>query len=145
MRVVLQRVSAAQVGVDGAVVSSIGPGLLILVGIAREDDDAVAKSMAQRVMSLRIFSDIEGKMNRSAADSDSEVLVVSQFTLLADTDHGRRPSFTRAATPAVAELLIELFARSLEAGGLRVGRGVFGAHMKVSLTNDGPVTIVLDS
>ncbi|MEO7804660.1 MAG: D-aminoacyl-tRNA deacylase [Actinomycetota bacterium] len=144
MRVVLQRVSAAQVTVDDAIVSSIGQGLLVLIGIGHQDDEAVATTMAKRIASMRVFSDPEGKMNLSVTDIGGEVLVVSQFTLLADVKQGRRPSFMGAAAPDVAERLIEAFASALEEAGLAVGRGVFGAHMQVSLTNDGPVTIVVD-
>jgi D-aminoacyl-tRNA deacylase len=146
MRLVLQRVSRASVTVDERLVSEIGPGVLILVGVGAEDDDpaAAAARLAEKVVHLRIFEDDEGKMNRSLAETGGEALVVSQFTLYADIRKGRRPSWTDAALPDVAEPAVEAFARALEAAGVRVGRGVFGAHMRVELVNDGPVTILLE-
>jgi D-aminoacyl-tRNA deacylase len=146
MRLVLQRVSRASVTVDERLVSEIGPGLLILVGVGAADQDpgAAAERLAEKVVNLRIFEDADGKMNRSLADSGGEALVVSQFTLYADTRKGRRPSWTDAALPDAAEPAVEAFARALEAAGVRVGRGVFGAHMRVELVNDGPVTILLE-
>ena len=147
MRLVLQRVSEASVSVDGRVVSEIGPGLLILVGVAVADEGVAgeaAERLAEKVANLRIFSDDAGKMNRALAEAGGAALVVSQFTLYADTRKGRRPSWTDAARPEVAEPAVEAFARALESRGVRVGRGVFGADMKVSLVNDGPVTILLD-
>jgi D-tyrosyl-tRNA(Tyr) deacylase len=146
MRLVLQRVSGASVTVDERLVSEIGPGLLILVGVGAADDDpaTAAGRLAAKVVHLRIFEDAEGKMNRSLGETGGEALVVSQFTLYADTRKGRRPSWTDAAIPDVAEPAVEAFARELEAAGVRVGRGVFGAHMRVELVNDGPVTILLE-
>jgi D-tyrosyl-tRNA(Tyr) deacylase len=146
MRLVLQRVSRASVTVDDRLVSEIGPGLLILVGVGAAEDDptAAAVRLAEKVVNLRIFEDGDGKMNRSLAETGGEALVVSQFTLFADLRKGRRPSWTDAAVPEVAEPAVEAFAHALEAAGVRVGRGVFGAHMRVELVNDGPVTILLD-
>ena len=148
MRLVLQRVSEASVSVDGRPVSEIGPGLLILVGVAVADEgttDEAAERLAEKVANLRIFSDAAGKMNHAITDSGGAALVVSQFTLYADTKKGRRPSWTDAARPEVAEPAVEAFARALETRGVRVGRGIFGADMQVALVNDGPVTILLDS
>jgi D-aminoacyl-tRNA deacylase len=146
MRLVLQRVSRASVTVDDRLVSEIGPGLLILVGVgaAEADPAASAVRLAEKVLNLRVFEDADEKMNRSLAETGGEALVVSQFTLYADTRKGRRPSWTDAAAPEVAEPAVEAFARALEAVGVRVGRGVFGAHMRVELVNDGPVTILLE-
>jgi len=148
VRLVLQRVSEASVSVDGRPVSAIGPGLLILVGVAVTDEgatDEAAERLAEKVANLRIFADDAGKMNRAVTEAGGEALVVSQFTLHADTRKGRRPSWTDAARPEVAEPAVEAFARALEARDIRVGRGVFGADMQVALVNDGPVTILLDS
>jgi D-aminoacyl-tRNA deacylase len=147
VRLVLQRVSRASVSVDDRVVSEIEHGLLILVGVGASDVDPAAEAgrLAEKVVNLRIFEDADGKMNRSLADTGGQALVVSQFTLYADTRKGRRPSWTDAALPEVAEPAVEAFARALESHGLRVGRGVFGAHMQVDLVNDGPVTILLEA
>jgi D-tyrosyl-tRNA(Tyr) deacylase len=144
MRAVLQRVSSAKVEVDGVLVGSIGPGLLALIGVAVGDDAAVATRLAETITRLRIFADDTGKLNLSVADVGGAVLVVSQFTLLADTSRGRRPSFTAAAPPAQAEALVSQLAATIAATGVAVASGRFGAHMVVSLVNDGPVTIVLD-
>jgi D-aminoacyl-tRNA deacylase len=146
VRLVLQRVSRASVSVDGRPVSEIGAGLMILVGVGAGDEDpaAVAERLADKVVHLRIFEDADGKMNRSLAETGGAALVVSQFTLYAATHKGRRPSWTEAALPEVAEPAVEAFARSLERRSVPVGRGVFGAHMDVELTNDGPVTILLE-
>jgi D-tyrosyl-tRNA(Tyr) deacylase len=145
MRVVLQRVTRASVAVDGAVVSSIGLGYLLLVGIGRGDDATAIPRLADKVVRLRIFRDPEGKTNLDLASVGGEALVVSQFTLFADTRKGRRPSFVHAADPDEAAVLVETFARALEERGVRVGRGVFGAEMAVDLENDGPFTLVLDA
>lgn len=145
MRVVLQRVSRASVSVDGRTAAEIGRGYLLLVGIGAGDPDGEAGPMAEKIVNLRLFPDEEGKTNLALADVDGEALVVSQFTLYADTRKGRRPSWTDAADPAVAAGRVEAFATALEARGVRVGRGVFGAHMKVELVNDGPFTLVLGS
>jgi len=145
MRIVLQRVARASVTVDGERVAAIERGYLLLVGIGAEDPDGESEPMAEKVANLRLFADAEGKTNLALADVDGEALVVSQFTLYADTRKGRRPSWTAAAEPAVAAERVESFAAALEARGIRVGRGVFGAHMEVDLVNDGPFTLVLDT
>ncbi len=145
MRAVVQRVSAASVTVDGAVVGQIARGLLILLGVGQGDTRAEAVLLAEKIANLRIFADDAGRFNRSALDIGGAALVVSQFTLYADTRRGRRPSFTDAALPDVAAPLVEMFAAELRARGLAVKQGVFGAHMDVMLHNDGPVTIMLDS
>jgi D-tyrosyl-tRNA(Tyr) deacylase len=145
MRIVLQRVSRASVTVEGEVVGSIGPGLLVLVGVAEGDDEAEARRLAVKTAELRVFNDAEGKFNLSLLDTGGEALVVSQFTLHADTRRGRRPSFIAAARPEVAAPVVEAYAAALEAQGVRVKRGRFGAHMAVELVNDGPVTIIIDS
>ena len=145
MRALLQRVSHASVTVDGKVVGQIGQGLLVLLGIGQQDSELQVKTLVDKIAYLRIFGDDEGKMNRSLLDIGGEVLVISQFTLYADTHRGRRPSFTNAAPPAVAEPLVEHFNGALAAYGLKVEGGVFGAYMEVELLNTGPVTIWLDS
>lgn len=146
MKALLQRVTRASVEVDGKVVGSIGPGLLVLVGVHREDVEASADELAGRCAVLRIFPDEEGKMNRSLIDVGGEALVVSQFTLYADTKRGTRPSYTDAAPPELAQRLYERFKTSLsrELGGREVPSGVFGAMMRVELVNDGPVTVQLE-
>ena len=143
MRIVLQRVTEASVSVDGAVVGAIGPGLVALVGIAAGDDEATVRRAAEKTAAMRIFRDDAGRFDRSVADTGGAVLVVSQFTLLADTRKGNRPSFADAADPAVAAPLVDLYADTLRALGLEVATGRFGADMAVALVNDGPVTIVL--
>jgi D-aminoacyl-tRNA deacylase len=145
MRLLVQRASKASVTVDGRVVSSIGPGIVVLVGVGQGDGVDQVEPLADKVAGLRIFRDDEGKTNRSIAEVGGEALVVSQFTLYADTSKGRRPSFIRAAEPAVAEELVEAFAHALEARAIGVGRGVFGAEMEVELVNDGPFTIWLEA
>ena len=145
MRALLQRVSRASVTVDGRVASAIGPGLLVLLGIGNGDSKTQIRTMAEKIVHLRVFEDDEGKMNRSLLDIGGEVLVVSQFTLYADVRKGRRPSFTDAAPPAIAEPLVEGFQAAIAAYGLKVAGGVFGAYMDVELLNSGPVTIWLDS
>jgi D-aminoacyl-tRNA deacylase len=144
MRAVVQRVSHARVLVGGAVRGEIGAGLCVLLGIAREDDAAAAERLAGRVARLRIFENEEGRFDRSLLDVGGAALVVSQFTLLADTAKGNRPSFTDAAPPDEAEPLYERFCAALRALGVEVATGVFGARMEVELVNDGPVTIILD-
>ena len=144
MRAVCQRVSGARVRVDGAVVGEIGTGLVVLLGIARGDEEALVERVAGKVAHLRVFADDAGRFDRSVLDVGGGVLVVSQFTLLADTAKGNRPSFTGAAPPEEAEPLYERFCAELRALGLEVATGVFGAAMAVELVNDGPVTIVLD-
>jgi D-tyrosyl-tRNA(Tyr) deacylase len=145
VRAVVQRVRHASVGVDGEVVAEIGPGVLVLLGVAGEDTAAEADRLAGKIVRLRIFENAEGRFDRSLLDVAGEALVVSQFTLVADTRKGNRPSFTDAADPELAEPLYERFCAFVEDAGVRVSRGVFGARMHVSLVNDGPVTIVLDA
>lgn len=145
MRAVVQRVSSASVSVDQELVSSIGRGLLVLLGVARDDDLEDARYMADKVASLRIFADESGKMNLSVEEIGGEVLVVSQFTLLGDCRKGRRPNFTQSAPPEVALPLYESFIQHLRERGLRVQEGRFGAMMAVSLINDGPVTLIVES
>jgi D-tyrosyl-tRNA(Tyr) deacylase len=146
MRAVIQRVLEASVRVDGHLVSHIGPGLLLLLGVEDGDELEDARWLAGKVAAMRIFGDDEGKMNLSVTDSGGDVIVVSQFTLHASTKKGNRPSFLRAARPEVSEPLYETFCDLMEKQlGRTVGRGVFGADMKVALVNDGPVTILIDS
>ena len=145
MRVVLQRVTSARVTVDGEVVGNIATGLLLLVGVASGDDTAVAVRLAEKCAGMRVFPDDYGRFDRSLMDIGGEALVVSQFTLLGDVRRGRRPSFTAAAPPDEAEPLVGVFTEALRTAGVSVASGRFGAHMKVELVNDGPVTIVLDS
>jgi len=143
VRAVLQRVSNASVAVEGLVSARTGPGLLVLLGVARGDDTAAAARLAGKVARLRVFEDDEGKFDRSLQDTGGSALVVSQFTLIADTTKGNRPSFSDAAPPAEAEPLYEAFCDALRAEGVPVETGAFGARMQVELVNDGPVTIVL--
>ncbi len=145
MRVLLQRVSEASVTVDGDVIGEIGAGLLILVCAMQGDTEAEADRLAAKIGKLRIFKDDAGKMNLSVKDSGNAALVVSQFTLSADTSRGNRPGFSQAAPPAEGERLYEYFADRLRQEGLEVATGKFGADMKVRLLNDGPVTIWMDS
>ena len=145
MRALIQRVSQASVTVGGQVVGTIERGLLVLLGVGQDDTPADATMLAEKIAQLRIFSDEEGRFNYALADVGGSVLVVSQFTLYADTRRGRRPSFSDAARPEQAVPLIDAFCASLSSAGLPVATGVFGAHMDVALVNDGPVTIWLDS
>jgi D-tyrosyl-tRNA(Tyr) deacylase len=145
MRAVVQRVRQASVTVDGAVRGAIGPGLLILVGIAEGDTEAQAAALAEKLVHLRVFADDAGKMNRSLIDIGGECLIVSQFTLLGDVSRGRRPSFDRAAKPDDARRLYQAFVDAVALTGLRVATGEFQAHMQVSLINDGPVTLICDT
>ena len=145
MRLLLQRALRAEVRVETRVVGSIGPGLVCLVGIGHADEEATVDAMAGKTVDLRIFRDTDGKTNRSLIDIGGEVLAVSQFTLYADTRKGRRPSFLDAAPPELGERLYERFCAAVEARGVKVARGVFGAEMEVELVNDGPMTIWLDS
>ncbi|GAC1447001.1 MAG: D-aminoacyl-tRNA deacylase [Ktedonobacteraceae bacterium] len=145
MRALLQRVSWASVTVDEQIVGQINRGLLILLGVGHGDGELQVKTLVEKIVHLRIFEDGQGKMNLSLLDVAGQVLVVSQFTLYADARKGRRPSFTDAAPPAIAEPLVERFRSALAAHGLTVAGGVFGAHMRVELVNDGPVTLWLDS
>ncbi|MBO2520654.1 MAG: D-tyrosyl-tRNA(Tyr) deacylase [Clostridia bacterium] len=145
MRAVVQRVSRAHVEVDGEIAGAIGRGLLVLLGVAVDDTEDDAHYVAEKVAHLRIFPDESGKMNRSVLEAGGEVLAVSQFTLYGDTRRGRRPSFTRSAPAEAALPLYRRFVEALRATGLTVREGVFGAMMAVSLVNDGPVTLIVDS
>jgi D-aminoacyl-tRNA deacylase len=145
MRLLIQRASRASVTVDGRVVSSIGAGLVILVGVGQGDDAGLVAPLADKIVGLRIFRDADGKTNLAIGEVGGEALVISQFTLYADTSKGRRPSFIRAADPEPAADLVEGFSRALEERGLTVGRGVFGAEMEVELVNDGPFTMWLEA
>jgi len=145
MRALIQRVSRASVTVDGQVVGQIGHGLLVLLGVGQDDSEVQVKTLADKIVYLRIFGDDEGKMNHSLLDIGGEVLVVSQFTLYADTRRGRRPSFINAAPPAIAEPLVERFTEAIASYGLTVASGIFGASMQIDLCNEGPVTIWMDS
>ena len=145
MKSLVQRVSEASVTVGNRTVGAIGRGLLVLLGVEQGDDERAAELLARKVANLPVFRDEAGRMNRSVLDIGGEALVVSQFTLYADTRRGRRPGFTAAALPETAAPLVEAYAAGLESMGVRVGRGRFGAHMQVALENDGPVTIILDS
>lgn len=140
----MQRVSEASVSVDGRVVGEIGPGLLVLLGMDRGDTEAVAVRMLDKLLAYRVFADAEGRMNRSVADVAGGVLLVSQFTLSADTRKGLRPSFTSALEPAAAEALYEQMLAMLEQRHDKVAGGLFGANMQVALVNDGPVTFLLE-
>jgi D-tyrosyl-tRNA(Tyr) deacylase len=141
----VQRVSRACVRLDGEIVGEVGRGYLVLLGVRRGDGEPDAAYLAEKVAHLRVFEDDEGRMNRSLLDVGGGALVVSQFTLYADTSRGRRPGFEPAAPPEEAEPLYRRFCEALAALGVEVGRGVFGAHMNVELVNDGPVTILLES
>lgn len=145
MRAVIQRVERASVSVEGEIKGQIGAGFLVLIGVEEGDGDADFKYIADKVPNLRIFEDEQGKMNRSLLDVGGEVLAVSQFTLLGDARGGRRPSFITAARPETADPMYERLVADWRVRGIRVETGVFGAHMKVALVNDGPVTILLDS
>lgn len=140
----LQRVSEARVTVDGKVIGEVGKGLLVLVCAQREDTEENAEKLAKKILAYRIFEDENGKMNKSISDVGGELLVVSQFTLAADTSRGLRPSFTPAAAPDVGERLYEYFVSAVRQSPLKVETGEFGAHMQVGLVNDGPVTIWLE-
>ena len=144
MKVLLQRVTSAEVRVSGRVVGAIGSGLLAFVGMERGDDDTTVERMAGRVAGYRMFADEQGRMNRSVRDIGGAVLLVSQFTLAADTGKGRRPSFSQAAEPGEARRLCNALAASLRDSGLPVAEGEFGADMQVSLVNDGPVTFIIN-
>ncbi|MDY6986835.1 MAG: D-aminoacyl-tRNA deacylase [Thermodesulfobacteriota bacterium] len=145
MRAVVQRVRASKVEVGHEVVGEIGPGLLVLLGVSRSDEEKDADFLSDKVVHLRIFEDDEGKMNRSLMETGGEIMVVSQFTLLGDCRKGRRPSFVKAAPPERAEELYEYFLNQLRLKGITVATGRFQAKMDVSLTNDGPVTLILES
>ena len=145
MKAILQRVTSASVEVDGTIVGQIRAGLVVLLGVAKGDDESDGRYLAEKIRTLRVFSDEQGKMNRSLVDTGGAVLLVSQFTLLGRTSNGRRPSFDEAASPQEARRLYEQVAAELRKEGTTVETGVFAAHMKVALLNDGPVTFVLDS
>jgi D-tyrosyl-tRNA(Tyr) deacylase len=145
MRAVIQRVKEARVEVEGEVVGRIGEGMLILLGAGKDDTEVDAEYLAEKILTLRIFEDAEGKMNLSVTDTGGEVLVVSQFTLYGDCRKGRRPSFDKAAPPELAEELYELFVREIRERGVNVETGKFRAMMDVHLVNWGPVTLMLDS
>jgi D-tyrosyl-tRNA(Tyr) deacylase len=145
MRALLQRVTEARVTVDGAITGEIGAGLLVLLGVSKLDTETDAEFVAQKVLNLRIFSDDEGKMNRSILDTGGALLVVSQFTLYGDCRKGRRPSFDDGAPPDQARTLYEHFVAAARRSGLKIETGVFQAHMEVSLINDGPVTLIVES
>jgi D-aminoacyl-tRNA deacylase len=145
MRAVLQRVSRAEVRVDARILGKIGRGFVVLLGVAQGDTEADAAKLADRILGIRVFADSAGKMNCALAAVSGELLVVSQFTLLADTDSGRRPSFTRAASPEDARRLYEHFLSLVRRDNTKVETGEFGATMEVELVNDGPVTIILDT
>ena len=145
MRAVVQRVSRAAVAVDGQTIGAIGTGLVVLLSVGAADDGAVARHLADRIATLRIFPDANGRMNLDLAAAGGSVLVISQFTLHADTSRGHRPSFLHAGPAELAERLCEVFRQALQERGLVVATGRFGAHMEVDLVNDGPVTLVLTS
>lgn len=145
MRAVIQRVSKASVTIEGKEYSRIGNGLLVLVGVEKDDTAEDAEALARRVVELRIFEDDAGKMNRSIAETGGQILAVSQFTLLGDCRRGRRPSFDPAAPPELARALYQRFVNEIDASGIPVATGVFQAMMDVELTNQGPVTFILDS
>ena len=145
MRAVIQRVSQARVEVAGELIGAIGPGMLVLLGVAEGDTQADAAQLAEKIAGLRIFEDDAGKMNRALADVAGQMLVVSQFTLLGDCSKGRRPSFIAAAAPELAERLYEAFVAAVRTKGIETHTGRFRANMQVSLVNDGPVTLILDT
>lgn len=145
MKAVIQRVSEASVKVDGKTAGEIGNGLLLLIGIDETDEKTDAEWLVQKILNLRIFGDAEGKLNLSVTDIAGEILCISQFTLIADYKKGNRPSFIKAAKPEHAVPLFEYFKEEISKSGLKTESGIFGADMKVSLLNDGPVTIVMDS
>ena len=145
MRAVIQRVNNASVAVGGKIIGEIGKGLLVFLGVGDGDTDADLKYIADKTVGLRIFSDADDKMNLSVTDVDGEVLVVSQFTLYGDCRKGKRPSFTSSMEPKGAEEMYEKFIKTIESNGIKTAHGEFGADMQVSISNDGPVTILLDS
>jgi D-tyrosyl-tRNA(Tyr) deacylase len=145
MRAVIQRVTSARVEVDGAIVGHIGPGLLVLLGVSKTDSEKDADFLAGKIVNLRVFADAEGKMNLSVLESGGALLVVSQFTLYGDCRKGRRPGFDAAAPAETARALYESFVAAARMTGVRVETGVFQAHMAVSLVNDGPVTLLVES
>ena len=144
MRAILQRVTKGSVTVDDKVVADIGLGYVVLLGVGHEDTQSTAREMAEKIVYLRVFGDDEGKMNRSLLDIRGGMIVVSQFTLHADTSRGRRPSFINAAKPELAQPLVDYFIEQVRSFGVEVQSGIFGAHMVVDIQNDGPVTITLE-
>ena len=144
MKILIQRVAHAQVEVEDKIVGSIGPGVLVFLGVTHNDTEAQVIWLANKLIHLRIFQDQEGKINRSLLDQKGSVLLVSQFTLYGDCKDGRRPSFTQAAEPGLAKRLYEYFIDEVRKGGIPVQTGIFGAEMKVSLLNDGPVTLLIE-
>ena len=145
MKIVVQRVSKANVEVESKIVGEISEGLMLLIGICENDSEADADWLIHKILNLRIFSDEEGKMNKSIKEISGEILCISQFTLLADYKKGHRPSFIKAAKPEIAIPIFEHFLKQIKLSNLKIESGIFGADMKVSLINDGPVTVVLDS
>ena len=145
MRVLIQRVTSSSVSVDGREIARIGRGLNVLAGVNVNDAQKDAVFLAQKILNLRIFEDEEGKFNKSILEVCGDILVVSQFTLYADCDRGRRPSFTSAARPEQAQVIIDVLVEKLKESGLKVESGIFGAHMVVEIANDGPVTVILNS
>lgn len=145
MKAILQRVTHGQVTVDDSITGKIDTGFVVLLGVGHEDTEEDADYLAEKMVNLRVFNDDAGKMNRSLIDVSGSVLAISQFTLFADTRRGRRPSFIDAAPPEQATHLYEYFMNKVRSAGVRVEKGVFGAHMVVDIQNDGPVTIILDS
>ena len=145
MKALLQRVDRAGVSVDGKITGEIGKGLCVFLGVVHEDTDKDVKWLADKIVNLRIFEDVSGKMNRSVIDENGEVLVVSQFTLCGDCKKGRRPSWTNAAEPTFANSMYEKFVNEIETKGVRTETGVFQSYMKVEICNDGPVTLMIDS
>lgn len=145
MKIVAQRVSSASVAIDGETVGAVKQGYMVLVGVGQEDTEADAQKLATKLSKLRVFSDAAGKMNQSIIDIGGSILSISQFTLYADTRHGNRPGFSLAGAPDLATKLYDAFNADLRACGIEVATGVFGADMAVSLVNDGPVTIILDT
>ncbi|MFC4687503.1 MAG: D-tyrosyl-tRNA(Tyr) deacylase [Chryseobacterium sp. 36-9] len=145
MRVVIQRVSEASVKVDNQIVGEIGKGLMLLIGVDENDENADADWLVKKILDVRVFSDEEGKMNHSVKDINGEILCISQFTLISDYKKGNRPSYIKAAKPDKAIPLFEYFKDEIKKSGLKTESGIFGADMKVSLINDGPVTLVFDS
>ena len=145
MKALLQRVTRASVSIEGQTIAQIGPGLVALVGVAQGDTERDVRYLVEKSVNLRIFSDENGKFNLSLLDTRGELLAVSQFTLLADTRKGRRPSFVEAAPPGEAETLFDTFVETAKAAGIRVASGLFQQHMMVEIYNDGPVTILMDS
>lgn len=145
MRVVIQRVSEASVKVDNQIVGEIGKGLMLLIGVDESDENSDADWLVKKILDVRVFSDDEGKMNHSVKDINGEILCISQFTLISDYKKGNRPSYIKAARPDKAIPLFEYFKDEIKKSGLKTESGIFGADMKVSLINDGPVTLVFDS